>query len=61
MKIIIRDLYRFMRDCLILLVKFLIYPIPKNYRLILFSSWFGDRYADNTMYLYEYLLEKGDY
>lgn len=38
-----------------------IWLIPKRKRLILFTAWFGEKYIDNTKYLYEYLLENTDY
>lgn len=31
--------------------------IPKQNNLVLFSAWFGEKYIDNTKYLYEYLLD----
>jgi CDP-glycerol glycerophosphotransferase (TagB/SpsB family) len=34
--------------------------IPKQHNLILFGSWFGNKYADNTKYMYEYLLSRED-
>ena len=35
--------------------------VPKDKKLILFSAWFGKKYADNTMYLYEYMLNENKY
>lgn len=35
--------------------------IPKDKNLILFNSWFGDKYADNCKYVYEYLLGNSNY
>lgn len=43
--------------CLIISQK-IITLIPKKKNLLLFTSWFGERYTDNTKYLYEYLLDK---
>lgn len=34
--------------------------IPKDKRLILFSAWFGNKYADNAMYMYEFF-QRTDY
>lgn len=35
--------------------------IPKKSNLILFSSWFGQKYADSSKYMFEYLLNNGPY
>lgn len=35
--------------------------IPKKKGLILFNAWFGQKYTDNPMYVYEYLLENSNY
>lgn len=35
--------------------------VPKKKNLVLFTSWFGMKYIDNTKYVYEYLLEHSDY
>lgn len=35
--------------------------IPPKKGLILFTSWFGQKYLDNCMYVYEYFLEKSEY
>jgi len=32
--------------------------IPRNRRLIVFGAWFGKKYADNSKYLYEYMLKE---
>lgn len=42
-------------------LKFIVGLVPKNKKLLLFSSWFGQKYSDNTMYLFEYMLKKSDY
>ena len=31
--------------------------VPKKESLMLFGAWFGDKYADNAKYLYEYVLK----
>lgn len=35
--------------------------IPKQKKLIIFSAWFGEKYQDNAMYMYEYMLENSSY
>ena len=35
--------------------------VPKQKRLVLCTAWFGQKYIDNTKYVYEYLLEHSDY
>lgn len=35
--------------------------IPKKNNLVVFTSWFGEKYIDNTKYLYEYLLLDSKY
>ena len=35
--------------------------IPKDRRLILFTSWLGEKYIDNSKYVYEYLLGYKEY
>lgn len=57
----IRTVYRTVRDGLILFIKWVLFLIPKNPNLILANAWFGQKYADNTMYEYEYLLANTDY
>lgn len=39
----------------------MLFLIPKNKNLIMANSWFGQKYADNTMYEYEYLLTHTNY
>ena len=39
----------------------LICIIPKKNNLILFTAWFGEKYIDNTKYVYEYLLNDSKY
>jgi CDP-glycerol glycerophosphotransferase (TagB/SpsB family) len=36
---------------------FLISLVPKQKNLVLFGSWFGQKYADNTKFIYEYMLK----
>lgn len=42
----------------ILLIKSILGIVPKDKDLILFSAWNGQRYADSSMYLFEYLLHR---
>lgn len=35
--------------------------IPKDSRLVLLTSWLGEKYIDNSKYVYEYLLDYKDY
>lgn len=35
--------------------------IPKKKNLILFSSWFGDKYSDNSKYIFDYLLTNDNF
>lgn len=35
--------------------------IPKQNDLIIFSAWFGQKYQDNAMYMYEYMLNNSNY
>lgn len=39
---------------MILLSKCVLSFVPKDKNLILFSSWFGEKYADNSMYMFEF-------
>lgn len=54
-------LYRFVRDTLMILLKLILFLIPKDKNLILANAWFGQRYADNTKYEYEYLLSHSSF
>lgn len=35
--------------------------IPKQKGLLLFTAWFGEKYIDNTKYVYEFFLKYSDY
>ncbi|MBR0090676.1 MAG: CDP-glycerol glycerophosphotransferase family protein [Lachnospiraceae bacterium] len=48
------------RVLFILFLKAIVGLIPKDHKLVLFGAWFGQKYADNTMYMYEYCLKKKD-
>ena len=43
------------------IVKWIIRLIPKEKNLILFSAWFGQKYLDSSMYMYEYLLSNNQF
>lgn len=42
-------------------IKYVVGVIPKNKNLLLFSAWFGQKYADSTMYQFEYMLNNTTY
>ena len=42
---------------IIWLLKYLLYIIPKDSKLVLFSAWFGNKYADSPMYVYDYMVK----
>lgn len=43
------------------IAKTIVRIIPKNKKLVICGAWFGNKYADNSMYVYEYLLLNSDY
>lgn len=43
------------------MIKFVMKFIPKQNDLIIFSAWFGQKYQDNAMYMYEYMLLNSSY
>ena len=45
----------------IIVLKVIISVVPKDKRLIMFSAWNGQKYADSPMYMYEYLLPQKEY
>lgn len=57
----IRTVLHYLHRLVLIITKSISYIIPKNERLILFSAWFGKKYADNSMYLYEYMLSNSNY
>ncbi len=61
MKKRIRLIMHLMRKTIMRIIKFVMVFIPKKKNLILFNSWFGNKYSDNPMYLYEYMLSKKEY
>lgn len=42
-------------------LKFFVGLVPKKKDMILFSAWFGKKYADNSRFLFEYMLENSNY
>lgn len=58
MKKCIRNVYRVIRDILMLFCKLIVSIVPKDTNLFLFTAWFGERYSDNTMFLYEYFMKE---
>ena len=41
--------------------KFIVGLVPKDRDLILFTAWLGRKYADNCMYVFEYILKNTNY
>lgn len=56
-----KKIFHLIRRGLIRFNKLWMRLIPKNNNLILFTSWFGEKYADSSMYLYEYMLKHSKY
>lgn len=56
----INILLRPFRVLLILLCKSIAGVIPKDRKLVLFGAWFGQKYADNTKYLFEFCLGRSE-
>lgn len=48
-------------DTLCYLVKPIVGAIPKKKSLILFSAWFGKKYADNSKFLFDYMMKNTEY
>ena len=57
----LKAIARVFRYPIVYIIKILLFFIPKKRNLMVFSSWFGNNYSDNTMYLYEYLLKSKEY
>ena len=49
------------RGHILLILNFCLSMIPKKKNLVLFTSWFGQKYIDNSKYVYEYFLSNSDY
>ena len=54
-------LHRELKTVLGKIVRMLISPIPKKKGLALFTAWHGEKYIDNTKYLFEYFLSHPEY
>jgi CDP-glycerol glycerophosphotransferase (TagB/SpsB family) len=57
----IRTLLHYLRRLSLLVAKSISLCFPKNEKMVLISSWFGKRYADNSMYLFEFMLNSPEY
>lgn len=44
-----------LKNILKILTYFLSFPIPKNHKIWVFGGWFGERFADNSRYFYQYV------
>lgn len=55
------NVYRYLKDTSIKVSKKIISIVPKESSLFLFNAWFGEKYSDNTKYLYEFLLNSPKY
>ena len=53
-----RKAFHYLKRGAIYILKYVLLIVPKQKDLILFSAWFGKKYADSSMYMYEYLLDK---
>ncbi len=49
------------RKVLFRITGFLVGLVPKKKNLVLFTAWRGEKYIDNTRYVYEYLLTNSSY
>lgn len=56
-----RTILHYFRRLFVVFLKLILTFIPKDKNLILFSAWFGKKYADSSMYEYEYFLKKSYY
>lgn len=56
-----RTVLHYLRRIVIVLIKAILTFIPKDNNLILFSAWFGRKYADSSMYVYEFFVKNGYY
>lgn len=56
-----RNLRRFLRNVKRDILKIIVGIVPKKNNLILFSAWFGKKYADNTKFLFEYMRDNSSY
>lgn len=56
-----RTIFHYLNRFVVIVIKLLLTFIPKDKKLILLGAWFGKKYADSSMYQYEYLLSNTDY
>lgn len=56
-----RTILHYLRRFVVVFLKLILTFIPKDKDLILFSAWFGKKYADSSMYEYEYFLKNNFY
>lgn len=61
MYLVMRVFFHYLRRLIIYFNKIWMLAIPKDSRLVLFSSWFGKKYADSCKYEYEFLLNDSRY
>lgn len=61
MKDFVRTFFHYLRRVYVICIKSISLLWPKDKKLIIFSSWFGMKYADNSMYLFEYMLNNSSY
>ncbi len=57
----LRRVRHFLGDTYRSVLKSIVGVIPKNKRLILFSAWFGEKYSDNSKFLFDYMRENSCY
>ena len=60
-EVFFRTILHYCHRVVVYALKLISLCFPKDDNLILFSSWFGMKYADNSMYLYEYMLNHSSY
>ena len=58
---IIRTGLHYCKRCVICIIRFIISSVPKDRNLVLFSAWFGQKYADSSKFMFEYLLANSNY
>lgn len=56
-----KTILHYLRRVLIIFLKVILTFIPKDKNLILFSAWFGKKYADSSMYEYEFFIKNNYY
>lgn len=53
-----KRLFKYLGYLLFLPIWWIQYLIPRNNNIWIFGAWYGDRFSDNSRYLYDYVLEK---